>query len=386
MAIDRPRNITGGVRRQDETREQFRERMDEARANRGPWPSARTSTGLDEFELMNQEKNRPLADIQREAREASRRGLMYNRNTGGWVDDTMGNRSAMANANPYAQRGLQAGDPQMPPMTEPQMEWARKAQEKQTGAGALGKMGDKMAGMNFSFGVNPMFGAGMQAASAAMQGFQNAQQSPAPNPYMSARQQNIANAKAAGEFDKIQAEYNERNKASGLVMDANGNITRSPEAYAKIKQEERDLNRGMWREPQTLSNEEIASGATSKTFIPSRYGNGSITTYAPGAKKPQSMVRDEFGKMVPMNEYLERKSYVQATKGMTGGSSVLPPPKKAATKIIPPNPLVRKSEERELFPNAIGERTQFNDWQAQLAEAKRRGAEGMAKYRQNAAR
>lgn len=339
--------------------------------------------GLDAHYMAQRYKDMPMSMINREANIRRGQGMMYNPYSGTYQRDSMYNRSGFGYGR-EPETGM--GQSQAPVMTEPQMEWARKAQEKQTGAGALGKMGEKMAGMNFSFGVNPMFGAGMQAANAAMQGFQNAQQSPAPNPYMSARQQNIANAKAAGEFDKIQAEYNERNKASGLVMDSNGNITRSPEAYAKIKQEERDLNRGMWREPQTLSNEEIASGATSKTFIPSRYGNGSITTYAPGAKKPQSMVRDEFGKMVPMNEYLERKSYVQATKGMTGGSSVLPPPKKAATKIIPPNPLVRKSEERELFPNAIGERTQFNDWQAQLAEAKRRGAEGMAKYRQNAAR
>lgn len=330
-------------------------------------------TGLNAFYLAQRDKTRSMADINREASLGNQLGLLYNPNLGGYLNDSMYNRSGMGYQNPYA--GME--QPQTPAMTEPQMEWARKAQEKQTGAGALGKMGEKMAA------VGP-YRAGYNFPS--KQPSIQAQVAPAPNPYMSARQQNIANAKAAGEFDKIQAEYNERNKASGLVMDSNGNITRSPEAYAKIKQEERDLNRGMWREPQTLSNEEIASGATSKTFIPSRYGNGSITTYAPGAKKPQSMVRDEFGKMVPMNEYLERKSYVQATKGMTGGSSVLPPPKKAATKIIPPNPLVRKSEERELFPNAIGERTQFNDWQAQLAEAKRRGAEGMAKYRQNTAR
>lgn len=265
------------------------------------------------------------------------------------------------------------------------MEWARLAQEKQSGAGALGKMGEKMAGMNPAFGVNPMFGVGMQAANVAMQGLQNSQQSPmASNPYMSARQQNIANAKAAGKFDQIRDDYNQKNASTGMVMDEEGNITRSPEAYARIKQEERDLNRGMWREPQTLSNEEIASGVTSKTAIPSRYGSGSITMRAPGAAKPQSMVRNEFGKMVPMNEYFDRMNYVHGTKGMTGGSSVLPKPtpSKPATKVLPPNPLMKKGEERELFPNAIGERSQYNDWQKQLEEAKQRGAAGMAKYRQ----
>ena len=302
MAIDRPRNITGGVRRQDETREQFRERMDEARANRGPWPSARTSTGLDEFELMNQEKNRPLADIQREAREASRRGLMYNRNTGGWVDDTMGNRSAMANANPYAQRGLQAGDPQMPPMTEPQMEWARKAQEKQTGVGALGKVGEKMDSLNQSAPAVTL-----PSTSGAMAN---------SNPYAGTRQQNIANAKAAGEFDNIKADYNRKNNKYGMVMDDEGNIVRDPKLTENYKNRlstdkaaERsmmsDFNRGIQR---------FSSNRGSSFTSP--YGRGSIARTGLGTGAPTSMVRDEFGRMVPMSDYLEDKKKVQASKGM----------------------------------------------------------------------
>lgn len=305
MAIDRPRNITGGVRRQDETREQFRERMDEARANRGPWPSARTSTGLDEFELMNQEKNRPLADIQREAREASRRGLMYNRNTGGWVDDTMGNRSAMANANPYAQRGLQAGDPQMPPMTEPQMEWARKAQEKQTGVGALGKVGEKMDSLNQSAFRPPAVT--LPSTSGAMAN---------SNPYAGTRQQNIANAKAAGEFDNIKADYNRKNNKYGMVMDDEGNIVRDPKLTENYKNRlstdkaaERsmmsDFNRGIQR---------FSSNRGSSFTSP--YGRGSIARTGLGTGAPTSMVRDEFGRMVPMAGYLKGKAAVQRSKGM----------------------------------------------------------------------
>jgi len=34
------------------------------------------------------------------------------------------------------------------------------------------------------------------------------------------------------------------------------------------------------------------------------------------SKKPQSMVKDDFGNWIPMNQYLERKKYVQGTKGM----------------------------------------------------------------------
>lgn len=261
--------------------------------------------GLDSFYMAQRYKDLPMSMINREANIRRGQGMMYNPYSGTYQRDSMYNRSGFGYGR-EPETGM--GQPQAPAMTEPQMEWARKAQEKQTGAGALGKIGDKMAGMNFSFGVNPMFGAGMQAASAAMQGFQNAQQSPAPNPYMSARQQNIANAKAAGEFDKVRADYNKRNEGTGMVMDKEGNISRDPAIAAKNLAEERammsDFNRGIQRSSR--------DGTTSFT---SPYGRGRITR-SMGPGKPQSMVKDDFGRMVPMADYLADKRKVQASKGM----------------------------------------------------------------------
>jgi len=87
-----------------------------------------------------------------------------------------------------------------------------------------------------------------------------------------------------------------------------------------------------------------------------------------------------------MNQYLERKNYVQGTQGMTGGTSVLGGNRPAAS-VLPANPLrttqasVKPDEGRNLFPNAIDEKAQFDDFRGKLAEAKKRGEEGMAKAR-----
>ena len=276
-------------------------------------------TGLNAFYLAQRDKTRSMADINREASIGNQLGLLYNPNLGGYLNDSMYNRSGMGYQNPYA--GM--GQPQAPAMTEPQMEWARKAQEKQTGAGALGKMGEKMAA------VGP-YRAGYNFPS--KQPSIQAQVAPAPNPYISARQQNIANAKAAGEFGKVRADYNKRNEATGMVMDKEGNIARNPAVAAKNLAEERammsDFNRGIQRSSR--------DGVSSFT---SPYGRGSVTTFADPSQKPQSMVRDDFGKMVPMRPFLERKNYVQGTQGMTGGSSVLGGNAPARTSILPPNPL-----------------------------------------------
>ena len=252
-------------------------------------------TGLNAFYLAQRDKTRSMADINREASIGNQLGLLYNPNLGGYLNDSMYNRSGMGYQNPYA--GM--GQPQAPAMTEPQMEWARKAQEKQTGAGALGKMGEKMAAVGpYRAGYNfPSKQPSLQDQVAS-----------APNPYMSARQQNIANAKAAGEFDTVRADYNKRNKATGMVMDKEGNISRDPAVAAKNLAEEKammsDFNRGIQRSSR--------DGTTSFT---SPYGRGRITR-SMGPGKPQSMVKDDFGRMVPMADYLADKRKVQASKGM----------------------------------------------------------------------
>ena len=276
-------------------------------------------TGLNAFYLAQRDKTRSMADINREASIGNQLGLLYNPNLGGYLNDSMYNRSGMGYQNPYA--GM--GQPQAPAMTEPQMEWARKAQEKQTGAGALGKMGEKMAAVGpYRAGYN------FPSKQPSLQD----QVAPAPNPYMSARQQNIANAKEAGEFDKVRADYNKRNEGTGMVMDEEGNISRDPTIAAKNLAEEKammsDFNRGIQRSSR--------DGTTSFT---SPYGRGSISMSGTGPGSPQSMVRDDFGNMVPMRQFLERKNYVQGTQGMTGDSSVLGGNAPARTSILPPNPI-----------------------------------------------
>ena len=303
-----------------------------------------------------------MSMINREANIRRNQGMMYNPYTGTYHRDSMYNRSGYG----YGREPLGDMQPQAPSFTEPQMEWARLAQEKQSGAGALGKIGEKMANVN----TNPMFGAGMQAVGNAV----NAAAGPsfAANPYAGTRSQNIANAKAAGMFDKVRADYNKKNEATGMVMDEEGNITRDPAVAAKDRAAEKSMMDNFRRGVETTT-----SGNTMSFTSP--YGRGSVTNYAPGEARPQSMVRDDFGQMVPMNQYLERKNYVQGTQGMTGGTSVLGGNRPAAS-VLPANPL-RKDEGRNLFPNAIDEKAQFDDFRGKLAEAKKRGEEGMAKAR-----
>jgi len=323
--------------------------------------------GLDAHYMAQRYKDMPMSMINREANIRRGQGMMYNPYSGTYQRDSMYNRSGFGYGR-EPETGM--GQPQAPAMTEPQMEWARKAQEKQTGAGALGKMGEKMAAVGpYRAGYN------FPSKQPSLQD----QVAPAPNPYMSARQQNIANAKAAGMFDKVRADYNKKNEATGMVMDEEGNITRDPAVAAKDRAAEKSMMDNFRRGVETTT-----SGNTMSFTSP--YGRGSVTNYAPGETRPQSMVRDDFGQMVPMNQYLERKNYVQGTQGMTGGTSVLGGNRPAAS-VLPANPLrttqasVKPDEGRNLFPNAIDEKAQFDDFRGKLAEAKKRGEEGMAKAR-----
>lgn len=285
--------------------------------------------GLDSFYMAQRYKDLPMSMINREANIRRGQGMMYNPYAGTYQRDSMYNRSGVGYGR-EPQAGMQ--QPQAPAMTEPQMQWAQKAQEKQAGAAALGKIGDKMANSAAITGVNPMFGAGMQLTNAAMQGVQNSQQSPVtPNPYVSSRQQNIANAKAAGEFDKVRADYNKRNEATGMVMDEDGNIARDPTIAAKNLAEEKSMMGDLRRGVETTSR-----GNT--TSLTSPYGRGSVTFgMSPG--RPQSMVKDELGRMIPMSPYLKGKNAIQQSQGMTGGSSVLGGNAPVRTSILPPNPL-----------------------------------------------
>ena len=111
--------------------------------------------GLGLFDLSQRYKDLPISMLSREANIRRNQGMMYNPYTGTFQRDSMYNRSGFG----FGREPVGDMQPQAPAMTEPQQEWARLAQEKQSGAGALGKIGEKMANVN----VIPMFGAGLQA-------------------------------------------------------------------------------------------------------------------------------------------------------------------------------------------------------------------------------
>jgi len=179
-----------------------------------------------------------------EGRVSTNAGLMWNPNQGAYVQDTLYNRTTGygSQRNPYSSRTMMQYDegegPQQPAMTEPQQRWAQKAQEKMSGVGALGKVGEKMES------INPMMGWLNKIGNAAASTF-GAKASGAQNPYLGTREQNIANAKAAGEFEGIRNKYNEANKRGSLRMEEAGNITQDPKALSDIQREEYQLRRGI---------------------------------------------------------------------------------------------------------------------------------------------
>ncbi len=216
--------------------------------------------GLDSHFLAQRYKDMPMSQISSFANTMRGRGMMYNPYAGTYQNDSMYNRS-----------GAGYGREPQGPQTEPQMQWAQKAQEKQSGAGALGKVGEKMASMNPPTG-------GMMGSLGWLP--------------------KIAQAATSGGF------FGGSNPYAQPQMP-----TKSPEVVAKEIGDEKTMmdqfRRGV--------NYTTRDGTTSFT---SPYGRGKMTTYADPAKKPQSMVKDDFGRMVPMSDYLSDKKKVQASKGM----------------------------------------------------------------------
>ena len=148
-------------------------------------------------------------------------------------------------------------------------------------------------------------GRGIQQAGEA-----KAASSIAPNPYSGTREQNIANAKAAGKFGQVMADYNAKYGPMGYTMNEKGEINRDMDKLERDLADEKRLKRG-----ETLDVANIASptGKGKRVNITSPYGSGSSTL---GGGTGPSTVRDDFGNMVPMKDYLEWKRYVQKTKGM----------------------------------------------------------------------
>ena len=233
-----------------------------------------------------------------ESRAATRAGLMLNPNAGAYVNDTLYNRTKgyQNPPNPHSRFGaMPVNQPQegaaKPSLTPQQQEWADAVGVKSTQSPApTGGIGESAFGPSAAslMTKTPM----------------------APNPYSGTREQNIANAKAAGKFGQIMADYNAKYGKMGYTMNEKGEINRDMDKLKRDLADEKRLKRG-----ETLDVADIASptGKGKRISITSPYGSGSSTL---GRGTGPSTVRDDFGNMVPMKDYLERKRYVQGTKGM----------------------------------------------------------------------
>lgn len=160
--------------------------------------SANLGGGLDAFYLAQRDKTRSMGDINREATIGREQGLMYNPRLNQYQFNSMYNRN---------------------PATNPAM------QQQQQAAQTASNLNLPTSGLMGSLGFLP------KIAQSAMG---NKSTSPIPqNPLLGVREQNIANAKSSGQFDKIRNEYNRKNMGSGISMDASGNISKSPVMAAR---------------------------------------------------------------------------------------------------------------------------------------------------------
>lgn len=261
--------------------------------------------GLNNFHAL-QDRTRPAfasrdgiygmgPSAEEESRVATRAGLMYNPNVGGYVNDTLHNRTT-GYQNPYSRFGaMPVNQPQegaaKPLLTPQQQEWAdavgAKSTQSPTPTGGIGEsaFGPSAASLMTK---TPM----------------------AANPYSGTREQNIANAKAAGKFGQVMADYNAKYGKMGYTMNEQGGISRDMGKLGRDLADEKRLQRG---ETLDVANIATPTGTGKRVNITSPYGSGSSTL---GRGTGPSTVRDDFGNTVPMKDYLERKRYVQGTKGM----------------------------------------------------------------------
>ena len=200
---------TGDWRRSSDNRRPITARI-------GPENSRYMGSGSDQFHLQNQFKWMPIWDDPRTkgmdtaeglAQQGRNRGEIYNPLMGGWMADTTFNRTQPiwggqgGQFNPYRQSGGMGQQGMAPNPNEP----ARNAQgltEQQKRWGDF-VQANKLGGQ-----------------------WKDLEDSKFANPYAGTREQNIANAKAAGEFDAIKDAYNRDAVGSGYRMDDNGNISR----------------------------------------------------------------------------------------------------------------------------------------------------------------
>lgn len=143
------------------------------------------------------------------------------------------------------------------------------------------------------------------------------------------REENVAAAKRSGAFAKLRKGYNRANPAKR--MDREGNITDAPAPVVKrlTATSGEELPEVVVEAPATpkfkyapvtprqmykdaASQRSIISRDDGSAEITSAYGSGSSTPRA--ASTPEATVKDDFGNIVPMKDYLARRKYVQSTQ------------------------------------------------------------------------
>ena len=318
---NRPTTFAGGVRRRDESPDAFRDAQVDAEESDRPMtsnkriqgysqkqgPPPRGFGGLNEHYIRQNLKGASPQVIDELAQEARKAGILIDAQ-GGRHPDTWANRgmttSRAAAANPYQKTATPTSG-----LTDAQRRWfnvasrqGSQASEVPSGA-AAGSLGSAMGGSGLSL---------PSRASAA-------------NPYT--RAGNIANAKAAGEFDEVRAAYNRDNAAQGYSMDEAGNISEDmaqKQAFARSQlaliaediAARRDFARG--EAPVRFSGpdmndpnaDEMSPGLRRAEKL-NPYGTATATY---GAPPSVATTRDAMGRTVPLAEFLRTQRAVQATK------------------------------------------------------------------------
>lgn len=180
-------------------------------------------------------------------------------------------------------------------------------------------------------------GWGQSAAESAMQ----SRPSPQPvsnrvssNPYQ-ARADNVARAKASGEFDNIRNGYNRDNMEQGYVMNPAGDIIQNKDIqqdYARSQLQpladeiaaRRDFARGeapvMFTDPNESPTADEMNPQPRRAVKANPYGTATATF---GSKPPTGgTMADNMGRTVPMSPYLREQNEVQDTKFGAMPSSV----------------------------------------------------------------
>ena len=140
------------------------------------------------------------------------------------------------------------------------------------------------------------------------------------------REENVAAAKRSGDFAKLRREYNKANP--GKRMNKAGDIVDRNPSSASESAPPMPTPTGVIRPPapkskfaavtprqmykDAASQRSIIARDDGSAEITSAYGSGSSTPRT--ASTPEATVKDDFGNIVPMRDYLARRKYVQSTQ------------------------------------------------------------------------